>query len=154
LATLNFTAFLLQSSVSIANVFSSVYRGMGNMKHPAVLMVLAITSLVSRFGPAALAEYGIGARSEFLLMPLMFGIGDPHLHGRREYGSRQTDASRSDRLDRRPGLPYMLKSPSGMIEFADPNPHILWPPLNRPGIIRCYLTYIILDLAIFQCFFW
>ena len=148
----------------IANVLSSVYRGMGNMKYPAVLMVLAvviqiplsgslilgwgpfpsmgiagaavsaissalitttllllplifgnplvklrihslrleialfrdilkvglpaslspilnvftilcITSLVGRFGPAALAGYGIGARLEFLLIPLIFGIG-------------------------------------------------------------------------------
>ncbi len=148
----------------IANILSSVYRGMGNMKYPAVLMVLAvviqiplsgslilgwgpfpsmgiagaavsaissamitttllllplifgnplvklrihslrleialfrdilkvglpaslspivnvftilgITSLVGRFGPAALAGYGIGARLEFLLIPLIFGIG-------------------------------------------------------------------------------
>jgi putative MATE family efflux protein len=148
----------------IANILSSVYRGMGNMKYPAVLMVLAviiqiplsgslilgwgpfpsigiagaavsailsaliattllllplifgnplvklrihslrleialfrdilkvgllaslspilnvftilcITSLVSRFGPAALAGYGIGARLEFLLIPLIFGVG-------------------------------------------------------------------------------
>ncbi len=40
-----------------------------------VLTILCITSLVSRFGPAALAGYGIGARLEFLLIPLIFGIG-------------------------------------------------------------------------------
>ncbi len=41
----------------------------------SVFTVLCITSLVSRFGPAALAGYGIGARLEFLLIPLIFGIG-------------------------------------------------------------------------------
>lgn len=41
----------------------------------SVLTILCITSLVSRFGPAALAGYGIGARLEFLLIPLIFGIG-------------------------------------------------------------------------------
>ena len=40
-----------------------------------VLTILFITSLVSRFGPAALAGYGIGARLEFLLIPMIFGIG-------------------------------------------------------------------------------
>ncbi len=40
-----------------------------------VLTIVCITSLVSRFGPAALAGYGIGARLEFLLVPLIFGIG-------------------------------------------------------------------------------
>jgi putative MATE family efflux protein len=41
----------------------------------SVLSIMCITSLVSRFGPAALAGYGIGARLEFLLIPLIFGIG-------------------------------------------------------------------------------
>jgi putative MATE family efflux protein len=40
-----------------------------------VFTILCITSLVSRFGPAALAGYGIGVRLEFLLIPLIFGIG-------------------------------------------------------------------------------
>ena len=40
-----------------------------------VFTILCITSLVSRFGPTALAGYGIGARLEFLLIPLIFGIG-------------------------------------------------------------------------------
>lgn len=41
----------------------------------SVLTIVAITGLVGRFGPAALAGYGIGARLEFLLIPLIFGIG-------------------------------------------------------------------------------
>jgi putative MATE family efflux protein len=41
----------------------------------AVLSVLIFTALVARFGVAALAGYGIGARLEFLLIPLAFGVG-------------------------------------------------------------------------------
>jgi len=40
-----------------------------------VLTVLVLTSLVARLGVDALAGYGIGARLEFLLLPLAFGIG-------------------------------------------------------------------------------
>ncbi|MBU1193880.1 MAG: MATE family efflux transporter [Proteobacteria bacterium] len=41
----------------------------------SVFTIICITSLVSRFGPEALAGYGIGARLEFLIIPLIFGIG-------------------------------------------------------------------------------
>jgi putative MATE family efflux protein len=41
----------------------------------AVLAVLIFTALVARFGVAALAGYGIGARLEFLLIPIAFGVG-------------------------------------------------------------------------------
>ncbi|MCB1340085.1 MAG: MATE family efflux transporter [Pseudooceanicola sp.] len=37
--------------------------------------VLAITGLVARLGPDALAGYGIGSRLEFLMIPLVFGFG-------------------------------------------------------------------------------
>jgi putative MATE family efflux protein len=40
-----------------------------------VLTVILMTGLVSRFGPAALAGYGIGARLELLMVPMVFGIG-------------------------------------------------------------------------------
>ena len=40
-----------------------------------VLTIMSLTGLVSRFGPEALAGYGIGSRLEFLLVPLVFGIG-------------------------------------------------------------------------------
>jgi putative MATE family efflux protein len=40
-----------------------------------VLTVLILTSLVARFGTEALAGYGIGARLEFLLVPIAFSIG-------------------------------------------------------------------------------
>lgn len=40
-----------------------------------VLTVLILTSLVARFGTEALAGYGIGARLEFLLVPIAFSVG-------------------------------------------------------------------------------
>jgi putative MATE family efflux protein len=40
-----------------------------------VLTIMSLTGLVGQFGPAALAGYGIGSRLEFLLVPLVFGIG-------------------------------------------------------------------------------
>ncbi len=41
----------------------------------SVLTILILTALVARFGPAALAGYGIGARLEFLLIPIAFSVG-------------------------------------------------------------------------------
>jgi len=41
----------------------------------SILTVLIFTALVARFGVAALAGYGIGARLEFLLIPIAFGVG-------------------------------------------------------------------------------
>ena len=41
----------------------------------SVLTVLIFTGLVARFGVEALAGYGIGARLEFLLIPVAFGVG-------------------------------------------------------------------------------
>ena len=35
------------------------------------------TGLVGQFGPAAIAGYGTGARLEYLLIPLVFGLGAP-----------------------------------------------------------------------------
>ncbi len=40
-----------------------------------VLTILSLTGIVGQFGSAALAGYGIGSRIEFLLVPLVFGIG-------------------------------------------------------------------------------
>ncbi len=41
----------------------------------ASLAAVLVTGLVGRFGVAALAGYGIGARLEFMLAPVAFGIG-------------------------------------------------------------------------------
>jgi Na+-driven multidrug efflux pump len=39
------------------------------------LTVLILTGLVGQFGPASLAGYGAASRLEFLLTPLVFGLG-------------------------------------------------------------------------------
>jgi putative MATE family efflux protein len=39
--------------------------------------VASVTGLVGTFGPAAIAGYGVGARLEYLLVPLAFGLGAP-----------------------------------------------------------------------------
>jgi Na+-driven multidrug efflux pump len=41
------------------------------------LTIALATGLVGRFGPAAIAGYGTGARLEYLLVPLVFGLGAP-----------------------------------------------------------------------------
>jgi putative MATE family efflux protein len=41
----------------------------------SVLAILILTKIVSSFGTLALAGYGIGARLEFLLIPITFAIG-------------------------------------------------------------------------------
>jgi putative MATE family efflux protein len=41
------------------------------------LTVAATTGLVSSFGPGAIAGYGVGSRLEYLLIPLVFGMGGP-----------------------------------------------------------------------------
>ncbi|MFP6749833.1 MAG: MATE family efflux transporter [Alphaproteobacteria bacterium] len=40
-----------------------------------VATVIILTGLISRFGDAALAGFGIASRLEFLLIPIIFGIG-------------------------------------------------------------------------------
>src|SRR5207302_6903352 len=41
------------------------------------LTIAIATGYVGRFGPAAIAGYGTGARLEYLLVPLVFGFGGP-----------------------------------------------------------------------------
>jgi putative MATE family efflux protein len=41
------------------------------------LTIAITTGLVGRLGPAAIAGYGTGARLEYLLVPLVFGLGGP-----------------------------------------------------------------------------
>jgi Na+-driven multidrug efflux pump len=40
-----------------------------------VLTVIVLSGLMAHYGTSALAGYGIGARLEFLQIPLVFGIG-------------------------------------------------------------------------------
>lgn len=41
----------------------------------SVAAIMVLTGLVARFGPEALAGYGIGVRLEFLLIPIAFSVG-------------------------------------------------------------------------------
>ena len=41
------------------------------------LSIVAATSFVGAYGPAAVAGYGTGVRLEYLLVPLVFGLGAP-----------------------------------------------------------------------------
>jgi putative MATE family efflux protein len=41
------------------------------------LTILCTTGLVGNFGPASIAGYGVGTRLEYLLVPLVFGLGAP-----------------------------------------------------------------------------
>jgi putative MATE family efflux protein len=41
------------------------------------LTIAIATALVGGFGPAAIAGYGVGSRLEYLLIPLVFGLGGP-----------------------------------------------------------------------------
>jgi MATE family, multidrug efflux pump len=41
------------------------------------LTIALATGFVGRFGPAAIAGYGTGSRLEYLLVPLVFGLGGP-----------------------------------------------------------------------------
>ena len=41
------------------------------------LTIAIATGFVGRFGPAAIAGYGTGSRLEYLLIPLVFGLGSP-----------------------------------------------------------------------------
>lgn len=40
-----------------------------------VTTIISLTAIIGRFGEQALAGYGIGSRIEFLIIPLVFGIG-------------------------------------------------------------------------------
>ena len=55
---------------------TDLFRDIFRVALPAsVLTIMSLTGIVARFGPEALAGYGIGSRLEFLLIPLVFGIG-------------------------------------------------------------------------------
>lgn len=41
----------------------------------SVATILVLTAMVARYGPEALAGYGIGVRFEFLLIPIAFSVG-------------------------------------------------------------------------------
>lgn len=71
--TLNFSSFAFQRSM----FFDILKVGAVSCLSPlqTVLAILIFTKIVASFGPEALAGYGIGARLEFLLVPIAFALG-------------------------------------------------------------------------------
>src|SRR3989442_1655283 len=93
-AALTYSTVVFSGAILIwvFNSLASVIRGTGNMAVPAVvtsvgaaalipvqtnLTIAIATGFVGRFGPAAIAGYGTGSRLEYLLVPLVFGLGGP-----------------------------------------------------------------------------
>lgn len=71
--TLNFSTFSFQRAM----FFDILKVGAVSCLSPlqTVLTILIFTKIVASFGPEALAGYGIGARLEFLLVPIAFALG-------------------------------------------------------------------------------
>ncbi len=63
--------------LSVAHIAEIMRVGAVAMLSPllSVTTILVLTALVARFGPEALAGYGIGVRLEFLLIPIAFSVG-------------------------------------------------------------------------------
>ena len=72
----------VQLKLSNLSFKKELFRDIFNVALPASLApiftvgtILILTGLVGQFGVSALAGYGIGSRIEFLMIPLVFGIG-------------------------------------------------------------------------------
>jgi putative MATE family efflux protein len=71
-------ALRIRSGIFSGELFRDILRvGAVSALSPfiSVLTVLILTRLVAHFGTEALAGYGIGARLEFLLVPVVFAVG-------------------------------------------------------------------------------
>lgn len=68
---------LSPSLLSVARFVEIMRVGAVAMLSPllSITTILVLTALVARFGPEALAGYGIGVRLEFLLIPIAFSVG-------------------------------------------------------------------------------
>lgn len=71
--TLNFSAFTFQRDMFVDILKVGAVSCLSPLQN--VLTVLIFTRIVAGFGPEALAGYGIGARLEFLLVPISFALG-------------------------------------------------------------------------------
>lgn len=71
--TLNFSAFSFQRDMFVDILKVGALSCLSPLQ--TVLTILIFTKIVASFGPEALAGYGIGARLEFLLVPIAFALG-------------------------------------------------------------------------------
>ena len=65
-----------------------------------VIIALATALVATTAGPGAAAGYGTGARLEYLLIPIIFGLGPARSPGGYEYRPRSTRTSAAHRLRR------------------------------------------------------
>jgi len=72
----------LKLRISACQFSTELFRDIFKVALPAslspiltVTTILSLTAIVGRFGESALAGYGIGSRIEFLMIPLVFGLG-------------------------------------------------------------------------------
>lgn len=71
--TLNFSVFSFQRGMFVDILKVGAVSCLSPLQ--TVLTILIFTRIVASFGPEALAGYGIGARLEFLLVPIAFALG-------------------------------------------------------------------------------
>lgn len=71
--TLDFSAFAFKRDMFVDILKVGAVSCLSPLQN--VLTVLIFTRIVAGFGPEALAGYGIGARLEFLLVPIAFALG-------------------------------------------------------------------------------
>lgn len=82
LARLAFWAGPIRLRRSALKPSAELFRDILRVAMPAALSpvltvatIIVLTAIVGRFGASALAGYGVGSRIEFLLIPLVFGLG-------------------------------------------------------------------------------
>ena len=97
-------------------LFSDILRvgGVAALITISTNLTIAIsTAFVGQFGPAAIAGYGTGARLEYLLIPLVFGLGAPLVAMVGTNIGAGAPSARCERLGSAPPLPPDFPKPSG-----------------------------------------
>jgi len=105
------------------------------------LTIMIGTALVGRFGPAAIAGYGTGARLEYLLVPLVFGLGGPlvAIVGTSIGAGRRERALRAAWIGA--GIAFVLTEAIGLCAAAFPS---AWLSLfdSNPQMLEAGSTYL------------
>jgi putative MATE family efflux protein len=106
-----------------------------------VATIIILTAIVGRFGEQALAGYGIGSRIEFLLIPLVFGIG-ASMTSLVGVGIGAGDIKRAEHIGTVGGFGAAgLAGGIGLILAVQPE---LWVPYFQPrssGSRRCHTLH-------------
>jgi Na+-driven multidrug efflux pump len=103
--------------------------------------VAVTTALVGQFGAAAIAGYGVGARLEYLLVPLVFGLGSPlvAMVGTSIGAGRHARALRTAWIGA--GIAFVLTETIGLAASAMP---VAWLSLfdRDPTMLRAGAQYL------------